>query len=123
MQIRNSIVVFLGFAILASLIFGLVFRQTFSSSHPMTIPLLLIVGVFATWKGKYAVSISFQELFLAACMAGFSIILSMARPPGDRPVWALLLTVSALIFALLGTTIPTLYSRNDDSWKGRKKAK
>lgn len=116
---RHRIVIFLGFAILASLLYGLFLVRIYLPRMPLAIALCLWAGMFTTWKGKYASSITIAELVIATCMAGSSVVLNMGIPPGGRAVWAWLLAISAIMFASLGTTIPALYARNREAWKNR----
>ena len=118
--LRQRTVVFLGFVVLASLLYGLFLVRIYLPRAPRAIALCLVVGMFMTWKGKYAPSITLTELLAAFCMAGFSVVLNLGIPPGGRTVWTWLLVVSAIIFACLGTTIPILYTRNKEAWKNRR---
>lgn len=119
LTLRKRMVIFLGFVVLASLLYGLFLVGIYLPRMPVAIVLCLLVGMFMTWKGKYAPSITLAELLTAVCMTGFSVALNLGIPPGGRLVWAWLLAISAILFVYLGTGIPTLYSRNKQAWKNR----
>src|SRR5579862_256743 len=103
---KRLVVIILGVVILLTLLYGLLIARIYPPSSPLLVPLLILIGMFTSWKGKYAESISSPELLLAVLMAVSSGALNLRYPPGSVPIWFGILILSAIFFACVGSSLP-----------------
>jgi len=116
---KNRLVMALGFAILASGVYGLV-SQVRTSYVLAAVGVSYLLGAFAPWKARYSPEIGAIELAAAITSTALSVLLCVF-PAGLGRLWmALALIASALVFAIVGASIKTLISRNNDAWRRKR---
>ena len=92
------------------------FKGVYLPRLPVSVGLSCVVGSFMTWKAKYSPQIGTVEVAAATCCTVLSVLLCVVGI-APRPQWILAMILSALILSLVGASIRTLISRNDDAWR------
>jgi len=119
MHWKNRLVMALGFTILAAGLYGLV-SQVRPSRVPAGVVVSYVLGAFVTWKARYSPEIGAVEVAAAISSTALSALLCVF-PIGLGRQWIVLaLIVSGLVFALVGASIKTLISRNNDAWRRKR---